>query len=174
MYDIKNLNIWKQQEPKGNSTAEFEEMEIADLGLSVRSFNSLKRAGCDTVGDVLRVMGEEGEGLRRIRNLGARSEAEIKAVLEKLRAEFASRPESAGLGSAAGSASAAYHQRKIIRPAKSMWDREISEFHLSRYAEGRLRSCGIVKISDLYATNPKQEPGWYAVRELFSRIASMT
>lgn len=147
-------------------------MDIADLNLSVRSFNSLKRAGCDTVGDVLRVMGEEGEGLRRIRNLGARSEAEIKAVLEKLREEFASRPESAG--SAAKRDPVAYHQRKIIRPAKSIWDREISEFHLSRYAEGKLRSCGVEKISDLYATNPKQEPGWYAVRELFSRIASMT
>lgn len=172
MYDIKNLNIWKQQEPKGFNSSEFEEMDIADLNLSVRSFNSLKRAGCDTVGDVLRVMGEEGEGLRRIRNLGARSEAEIKTVLENLRKEFASRPESAA--SAAMRDTAAYHQRKIIRPAKSMWNREISEFHLSRYAEGKLRSCGIEKISDLYATNPKQEPGWYAVRELFSRIASMT
>lgn len=172
MYDIKNLNIWKQQEPREYSSSELEEMDIADLNLSVRSFNSLKRGGCNTVGDVLRAMGEDGAGLRRIRNLGARSETEIKAVLENLRKEFASRPGSTGPTTRENLA--AYHQRKIIRPAKSMWDREISEFHLSRYAEGKLRSCGIVKISDLYATNPKQEPGWYAVRELFSRIASMT
>ena len=173
MYDIKNLNIWKQQEPREYSSSELEEMDIADLNLSVRSFNSLKRGGCNTVGDVLRAMGEDGAGLRRIRNLGARSETEIKAVLENLRKEFASRPDSRG-GAATRESLVAYHQRKIIRPAKSMWDREISEFHLSRYAEGKLRSCGIEKISDLYATNPKQEPGWYAVRELFSRIASMT
>ena len=55
---------------------------IEDLGLSFRTYNCLKRAGCDTIGEVLAYMDEDGQGLRRIRNLGSRSESEI---LEKIR-----------------------------------------------------------------------------------------
>ena len=56
--------------------------------------------------------------------------------------------------------------------AKKIWDREIEEFQLSNYALTKLKSCGIHKVGDLYATNPKQEPGWYAVRELFGKLPS--
>jgi len=38
------------------------------------------------------------------------------------------------------------------------------------YAFTRLKQKGINQVKDLYATNPKQEPGWYAVRELFGKI----
>ena len=60
----------------------------------------------------------------------------------------------------------------IIKPAKSIWDKEVEEFGLSNYALMKLKVCGINKIGDLYATNPKMEPGWYAVRELFAKIPS--
>lgn len=43
---------------------------------------------------------------------------------------------------------------------------------LSNYSLQRLSACGIKQIRDLYATNPKKEPGWYAVRELFEKIPS--
>ncbi len=183
MYDTKNRSIWKQEEKRETSKNGFEQVDISELNLSVRSFNCLKRANCNTVGDILQIMGEEGDGLRKIRNLGMRSEAEIRETLEALRNDYSTKPMAVTAASAPeGSGSTgdivysleAYRRRKIVRPAKKIWEREITDFHLSKYAEGRLHSCGVNKIADLYATNPKQEPGWYAVRELFSKIASMS
>ena len=60
----------------------------------------------------------------------------------------------------------------IIKPAKKIWDSEIEEFNLSNFAFTKLKACGVNKVGDLYATNPKMEPGWYAVRELFEKIPS--
>ena len=136
MKDIKNINIWKEKEDINDSETEFLNSEIALLNLSVRPYNCLKRAGCDTIQDVLSFIGEDGQGLRKLRNLGSKKKV------------------------------------TIIKPAKKIWDREIDEFHLSNYALVRLRACGIQTIRDLYATNPKNEPGWYAVRELFEKIPS--
>ncbi len=160
MYDIRNMNIWKAEEQTTQRTEEFENTDITELNLSVRSFHCLKRAGCDTVGDVLQLMEGEGEGLRKIRNLGTRSEAEIHEKIEELRKEYEARhPQGNG------------KVRLLVRPAKKMWDRDIDEFRLSEYARTRLRNCGVRKVQDLYATNPKNEPGWYAVRELFQQMA---
>ena len=162
MYDIRKLTIWKEEPQTNDLPDEFEKTEITELNLSVRSFNCLKRGGCDTVGDILRLMeNEEGGGLRRLRNLGNRSETEIKENIERLREEYARRPRPVQ----------GNKPRVLVKPARSMWDRDISDFRLSRYALERLQNCGIQKVQDLYATNPKNEPGWYAVRELFGEIA---
>lgn len=160
MYDIKNMNIWKAEEHKPELSSEFHKVEITELNLSVRSYNCLKRAGCNTIGDILALMDEEGQGLRRIRNLGSRSEQEIIERVGQLRDEYKNHPSASPEGPG----------RKVIRPAKKIWDRRIDEFCLSNYALTKLNSCGIYKVEDLYATNPKNEPGWYAVRELFDKI----
>ena len=187
------MSIWREnpEKTKHHNHNEFRNIKIEDLNLSVRSFNSLKRAGCCSVGDILDVMEDEGAGLRRIRNLGARSEAEIKEKLEQLRAEYSSRscgkrthterPAQAGESVNTDSSSEEIDQpymeveiigpRIVLRPARLLWDREIGEFHLSHYAEDRLKNCGVRKVRDLYATHPKSEPGWYAVRELFRKIS---
>ena len=173
-YDIRNMSIWKETQEKkenrnriGNRNIKIEELE-----LSVRSFNSLKRGGCDTVGDILDLLDEEGNGLRRIRNLGERSETEIKGKLEELRLRRIS-------GSGETDPAGEHHSsaeteadgiRIVLRLPRILWEKEIGEFHLSHYAEDRLRDCGISRVSDLYATHPKREPGWYAVRELFRKI----
>ncbi len=195
-YDIKNMSIWKESpdRDKANRSNGMRDVSLEEMNLSVRSFNSLKRAGCSTVGDILDAMGEDGDGLRRIRNLGARSETEIKEKLEQLRLEYAARPAVARTyfttrqGNTAGRVDNRFSKatevmnmsgeeaeilgsRIILRPAKALWDREIEEFHLSHYAEDRLRRCGVRRLRDLYATHPKDEPGWYAVRELFRKIA---
>lgn len=159
MIDVKNLNIWKPEEKQNINNDVFLNTEIAELNLSVRSFNCLKRANCNTVGDILNCLGEDGQGLRKIRNLGNRSEAEILEKLEEHKKycevyENKNTPKKV----------------TIIKPAKKIWDREIDEFHLSNQASIRLKGCGIYKIADLYETNPKSEPGWYAVRELFEKI----
>lgn len=57
-----------QRDPRLNMT-------IEELDLSVRSFNCLKRAGIDTVGDLIRLTEED---LKMVRNLGQRSGAEVK------------------------------------------------------------------------------------------------
>jgi DNA-directed RNA polymerase subunit alpha len=50
---------------------------VDDLDFSVRASNSLKRAGVFTVGDIIDlIMGEEG--LKKVRNLGKKTENEIK------------------------------------------------------------------------------------------------
>ena len=162
MYDIRSMKIWKEEPPKKAVSPDFERTEISEMNLSVRSFNCLKRAGCNTVGDILRIVeDEESGGLRKIRNLGHRSEEEILENVEKLKKEYAARP---------GSADDCV-KRSLIKPSRNMWSREISDFHLSRYAAERLQKCGITKVQDLYATDPKNEPGWYAVRELFGEMA---
>ena len=57
-----------------------------------------------------------------------------------------------------------------MRSKKEVWEAEIESFHISHYALNKLKSCQVQKVKDLYATNPKSEPGWYAVRELLEKI----
>ena len=174
-YDIRNMNIWREapEKTKNRSRVDDRNIKIEELELSVRSFNSLKRGGCNTVGDILDVMGEDGQGLRKIRNLGARSEAEIKEKLEELRlGHVPGSGENAPAGEHYSSEETGADEiRIVLRLSRILWEKEIGEFHLSHYAEDRLRDCGISQVRDLYATHPKSEPGWYAVRELFRKIA---
>lgn len=161
MTSVKNLSIWKAEEKRKNIDDSFLNTEIAELGLGVRSYNCLKRANCHTVGDIIHCMGEDRLGLRKIRNLGNRSEAEIVERIQQYKEQCALH-------------TLAPQKKKvtIIKPAKKVWDSEIEEFHLSNFALTKLKSCGINRVKDLYATDPKREPGWYAVRELFEKIPS--
>lgn len=132
----------------------------------------LSRSSPESAIKKLDLLDEEGNGLRRIRNLGERSETEIKGKLEELRLRRIS-------GSGETDSAGEHHSsaeteadgiRIVLRLPRILWEKEIGEFHLSHYAEDRLRDCGISRVSDLYATHPKREPGWYAVRELFRKI----
>ncbi|QDP42789.1 RNA polymerase subunit alpha [Bacillus phage vB_BmeM-Goe8] len=53
---------------------------IEELDLSIRSYNCLKRAGVDTIGQLKKLTRPE---LARIRNLGQRSQAEVIEALEE-------------------------------------------------------------------------------------------
>ncbi len=57
------------------------EMTIEDLDLSVRSFNCLKRAGINTVDDLINKSEEE---MMKVRNLGKKSFDEVKEKLRSL------------------------------------------------------------------------------------------
>lgn len=162
MRDIKNLNIWKQEPVSKVSSEAFMDADITELNLGVRSYNCLKRAGCNTIRDIFNCMGEDGQGLRKIRNLGTRSENEIIEKIKEIK-EIYAKTHPAG---------SEPMKRTIIKPAKKIWDMRIDQFHLSNYSLQRLSACGIKQVRDLYATNPKNEPGWYAVRELFEKIPS--
>ena len=61
-------------------TDRMENMSIEDMDLGVRSYHSLKRAGYNTVGDLLEGIGK-GDDLSKIRNCGAKSIREIKEKL---------------------------------------------------------------------------------------------
>lgn len=58
---------------------------IESMDLSVRSYNGLKRAGINTVGDIIKAIQEDK--LEDVRNLGKRSIAEIKEKLNSLGVE---------------------------------------------------------------------------------------
>ena len=53
--------------------------EVADLDLSVRSYNALMRAGCKTVGQAIVAINENK--LQGVRNLGVKSIAEIRRFI---------------------------------------------------------------------------------------------
>ena len=57
------------------------EMTIEELDLSVRSFNCLKRAGINTVNDLI---GKSAEEMMKVRNLGKKSFDEVKEKLQSL------------------------------------------------------------------------------------------
>ncbi len=63
------------------------EMTIEELDLSVRSFNCLKRAGINTVNDLLEKSEEE---MMKVRNLGKKSFDEVKEKLRSLGYEMSS------------------------------------------------------------------------------------
>ena len=62
-------------------------MTIEELDLSVRSFNCLKRAGINTVNDLV---GKSEEEMMKVRNLGKKSFEEVKEKLRSLGYELSS------------------------------------------------------------------------------------
>jgi len=58
--------------------SEAAEMPIENLDLTVRVFNSLKRTGITTVGDVLELLDKGEEAILAIRNFGEKSLVELK------------------------------------------------------------------------------------------------
>ena len=114
--DIWNRSIWKKEEERPARIEDYSG-DIEELGLSVRSFNCLKRAGCHKISDVLKILEDDEEGLRKIRNLGARSETEIRESLAHYQ-EICGSPTQSPAGSNAGT------KYKLIVPAKKVWDTE--------------------------------------------------
>lgn len=70
-----------QESPQDRERNRILEMPIEELGLSVRSYNCLKRAGIDTVGELTR---KTEEDMMKVRNLGKKSLQEVKEKLAQL------------------------------------------------------------------------------------------
>jgi DNA-directed RNA polymerase subunit alpha len=74
----------EQAEPASMINSEAAEMPIENLDLTVRVFNSLKRTGITTVGDVLELLDKGEEAILSIRNFGEKSLVELKEkMIEK-------------------------------------------------------------------------------------------
>ncbi len=71
----------EQAEPISTINSEAAEMPIENLDLTVRVFNSLKRTGITTVGDVLELLEKGEEAVLAIRNFGEISLVELKERL---------------------------------------------------------------------------------------------
>ena len=71
----------EEVEPVSTIKSEAAEMPIENLDLTVRVFNSLKRTGITTVGDVLELMEKGEEAILAIRNFGEISLVELKGRL---------------------------------------------------------------------------------------------
>jgi DNA-directed RNA polymerase subunit alpha len=70
-----------EEAPKMSS--EIYEMPIENLDLSVRVFNSLKRTGITTVGEVLDMLNKGEEAMLAIRNFGDKSLDELRVKLQE-------------------------------------------------------------------------------------------
>jgi DNA-directed RNA polymerase subunit alpha len=74
----------EKAEPTTMINSEAAEMPIENLDLTVRVFNSLKRTGITTVGDVLELLDKGEEAILSIRNFGEKSLVELKEkMIEK-------------------------------------------------------------------------------------------
>lgn len=64
-------------------SSENADMPIENLDLSVRVFNSLKRTGVTTVGDVIELLGKGEEAVMSIRNFGEKSLDELREKMQE-------------------------------------------------------------------------------------------
>ena len=166
MRDIAHMKVWKEEENREAVNAELRNTPIDSLDLSNRPLNCLKRAGCRTVGDILKLMGTES-GLKSARNLGEKSEAEI---IEKLRA-FTGRFEAGPSRSLTGQPSPAGQTRGyLIRPRGKVWYAKLEDFEVAPETLKCLHACRIYYVADLYRADYDREPGWKAVRDAFASI----
>ena len=69
--------------PIVSSVEEAMNMTVEELNLSVRSYNCLKRSGCNTVSDLIEKFPTE-EDVWQIRNLGRKSSEEISNMLNAM------------------------------------------------------------------------------------------
>ena len=79
-----SIGIEKEVPTGSRLTSEAAETPIENLDLSVRVFNSLKRTGITTVGDVLELLEKGDEAVMSIRNFGEKSLDELRQkMMEK-------------------------------------------------------------------------------------------
>lgn len=75
--------IDQEEEESGRLTSEMIETPIENLDLSVRVFNSLKRTGITTVGEVLELLEKGDEAVMSIRNFGEKSLDELRTKMSE-------------------------------------------------------------------------------------------
>jgi DNA-directed RNA polymerase subunit alpha len=75
--------LTEQVEEPGGLTSEVIETPIENLDLSVRVFNSLKRTGITTVGEVLELLEKGEEAIMSIRNFGEVSLNELRLKMQE-------------------------------------------------------------------------------------------
>lgn len=77
------MAIVEEETETGRLTSEMIETPIENLDLSVRVFNSLKRTGITTVGEVIELLEKGDEAVMSIRNFGEKSLEELRAKMSE-------------------------------------------------------------------------------------------
>ncbi len=77
------LSVLEEDEEATRMSSEVIDVPIENLDLSVRVFNSLKRTGITTVGEVLELLEKGEDALLSIRNFGEKSLTELRAKLRE-------------------------------------------------------------------------------------------
>lgn len=82
---IAGLTLEEEEEAEEETglPSELYEIPIEQLELGVRVFNSLKRTGITSVGEVVEMMGQGDEAMLAIRNFGEKSLTELKERLQE-------------------------------------------------------------------------------------------
>jgi DNA-directed RNA polymerase subunit alpha len=75
--------IAQEEEESSRLTSEMIETPLENLDLSVRVFNSLKRTGITTVGEVLELLEKGDEAVMSIRNFGEKSLDELRSKMSE-------------------------------------------------------------------------------------------
>lgn len=76
-------SLAEAQEEAGRLTSEIIETPIENLDLSVRVFNSLKRTGITTIGEVIELLEKGDEAVMSIRNFGEKSLDELRQRMQE-------------------------------------------------------------------------------------------
>ncbi|RMF44190.1 MAG: DNA-directed RNA polymerase subunit alpha [Anaerolineae bacterium] len=77
------LSVLEEDEEAARTSTEVIDVPIENLDLSVRVFNSLKRTGITTVGEVLELLEKGDDALLSIRNFGEKSLTELQVKLRE-------------------------------------------------------------------------------------------
>jgi len=75
--------VEEREETSKQISSETADMPIENLDLSVRVFNSLKRTGVTTVGDVVELLEKGEEAVMSIRNFGEKSLDELRQKMQE-------------------------------------------------------------------------------------------
>jgi DNA-directed RNA polymerase subunit alpha len=81
--EISLAPVEEEEEVDGRLASEIYDTPIENLDLSVRVFNSLKRAGITTVGEVLELLEKGEDAIMSIRNFGEKSLDELKEKMSE-------------------------------------------------------------------------------------------
>ena len=163
--DIANMSIWKKEDTSKTVDSEFRSRSLEELDLTNRPINSLKRAGCRTVGDLLDLMDSES-GLKSVRNLGTKSEAEILSKVQSFKESFKT------MISSAKPIQSSSNRRNcvLMRPQGPTWYTKIEDYDIPSKSVDILHSCGVYYVADLCTKDFETEPSWQMVRSLFASI----
>lgn len=163
---IADINIWKKEDTSKIAESQLKFAGLEELDLTNRPINCLKRAGCKTVGDLLILMESEA-GLKSVRNLGDKSEAEIIEKVEAFKKTYSVKVSS---GTVTHKIPENYRNCVLMRPKGATWDTRIEEYGLPSKSIDIFHSCGVYYVADLYTKNFEKEPSWQMVRSLFASI----
>ena len=126
--------------PQADETNKLATMPIEELDLSVRPYNCLKRAGINTVGDLLQRTEDE---VVNVKNFGRKSLDEVKEKLAGARARAAAEGRLMGAGTE-GAPSRARHRRAdgVVPRAGRGADRARADHHDGAQGQGNQEGRG--------------------------------